>query len=69
MSDAQTWTLIIGTFTVQASTLGIVLGFQWRATKALIGQLQAEIGRLTDRVEHLDRDVQRIVDRIFGEGH
>lgn len=61
MNDAQAWTLIIGTLTVQAATLGIVLGFQWRATKALIG-------RLEDKIDHLDRDIQRVVDRIFGEG-
>lgn len=61
MNDAQTWTLIIGTLTVQATTLVAVLGFQWRATKALIG-------RLEDKIDNLDRDVQRIVNRIFGEG-
>jgi hypothetical protein len=30
MSDAQAWTLIFGTLTVQAAVLGVVLGAQTR---------------------------------------
>lgn len=61
MNDAQTWALIVGTLTIQAAVLALVLGTQTRWIKA-------EIGRLADKIEHLDRDVQRVVDRIFGEG-
>lgn len=61
MNTAQTWTLIVGTLAVQASTLGVVLALQWRATRAVFD-------RLADKIDHLDRDVQRVVDHIFREG-
>ena len=57
MSDAMAWTLIVGFLTITA----VMHAYQARLYRS-------EIARLEAKIDHLDRDVQRVVDRIFGEG-
>ena len=54
MNDAQTWTLIGGFFALMATMIGLTL----RAVRS-------EIAVLDRRLDHLDRDVQMIVNRLM----
>lgn len=70
MSDAQTWTLIVGTLTTQVGIVVIAFTFQWRAFRAEIGRLDARFDAVDarfdavlSRLDHLDRDVSELVRR------
>lgn len=68
MSDAQTWTLIIGTLTVQVALVGAALGVQTRWIKAEVGRLADRLDALADRIDKLDRDVHAVIVHLMGEG-
>ncbi len=68
MNDAQTWTLIAGFFALMATMIGMTL----RLVKAEIAGLGGRIDTmdvrfdgLERRLDHLDRDVQMIVNRLM----
>lgn len=58
MNDAQTWTLIGGFFALMVTMISLTL----RAVRAEIGGLRST---LEARIDHLDRDVQTIVNRLM----
>jgi hypothetical protein len=66
VNDAQTWTLIAGFFALIVTMISLTL----RAVRAEIGGLRERMdGRfstLEARIDHLDRDVQRVVNRLMG---
>ena len=68
MNDAQTWTLIAGFFALMATMIGMTL----RVVKAEISGLGGRIDTMDVRfdglerkIDHLDRDVQMIVNRLM----
>jgi hypothetical protein len=66
VNDAQTWTLIAGFFALMVTMISLTL----RAVRAEIGGLRERMdGRfstLEARIDHLDRDVQTVVNRLMG---
>lgn len=75
MNDAQTWTLIVGTLTVQVAIIGAVLALQTRWLRSEIARVEtrfdivdARFDTVLARLDHLDRDVQTVVNRMMGEG-
>jgi hypothetical protein len=54
MNDAQVWTLIGGFFALMVAHTALVLRV-----------VHTDIGRVTDRLDNLDRDVQRLVDEHY----
>jgi hypothetical protein len=66
VNDAQTWTLIAGFFALIVTMISLTL----RAVRAEIGGLRERMdGRfstLEARIDHLDRDVQTVVNRLMG---
>ena len=65
MNDAQTWTLIGGFFAVMVAMIGMML----RVVRAEIRVLDVRIdglqSRLEARLDHLDRDVQAVINRLM----
>ena len=58
MNDAQTWTLIAGFFALMVTMMSLTL----RAVRAEIGGLR---GTLEARLDHFDRDVRAVIDRLM----
>jgi hypothetical protein len=61
MSDAQTWTVIGGFLAILVTMSGLVL----RIVRLEISGLRNE---MVARFDALDRDVQRLFERVFHEG-
>jgi hypothetical protein len=65
VNDAQTWTLIGGLFALMVTMIGLTL----RTVRAEIGALGARFdGRfstLDARIDHLDRDLQAVINRLM----
>jgi hypothetical protein len=58
VNDAQTWTLIAGFFALMVTMISLTL----RAVRAEIGGLRST---LEARLDHLDRDVQAVINRLM----
>ncbi|TSD53682.1 hypothetical protein [Aeromicrobium piscarium] len=76
MTDAQTWTLIVGVLTTFVAIIGLVSTVFIRVIRAEIGGLRSEMGGLrsemvvrftavNERLDYLDRDVQALMKRVF----
>lgn len=73
MTDAQTWTLIVGVLTTFVAIIGLVSAVFIRVMRAEIGglraEMRAEIGGLRSemvtRLDYLDRDVQALMKHVF----
>ena len=66
MNDAQTWTLIAGFFALMATMIGMTL----RGEGEMLSWVGAStrwmaVRRAGARLDHLDRDVQMIVNRLM----
>ncbi len=61
MNDAQTWTLIAGFFALMVSMIGLTL----RAVRSEISVLGLRIDGLERRIDHMDGDVQMIINRLM----
>jgi hypothetical protein len=61
MNDAQTWTLIGGFFALMVTMIGLTL----RVVRAEISVLNARFDGFERRFDHLDRDVQMIINRFM----
>ncbi|MFC7497289.1 MULTISPECIES: hypothetical protein [unclassified Nocardioides] len=62
MDDAQTWTLIGGFVALVVAMIALTL----RTVRAEIGVLRAEFGTIIVKIDHIDRDVQALTDRLMG---
>lgn len=76
MTDAQTWTLVVGFLSATFAVLGIVTTSFTRTMRAEFGTVRAEIDglrtemrtefrRVDQRLDHLDRDVQALTRHVF----
>jgi len=72
MNDPQIWTLIgvfaaamLGGFTLVVTSLTRVIRAEIGGLRGEIGGLRGEINGLNARFDHLDRDVQGIIDRMW----
>jgi hypothetical protein len=61
VNDAQTWTLIGGFFALTATMMGLTL----RAVRAEMSVLGTRIEGLDRRMDHLDRDVRMVLQRLM----
>lgn len=67
MNEPQVWT-VIGVFaTALFGMLGFVFAMMTRTMKAEFASVRAEIAGLSTRIDHLDRDVQFLMKREFGD--
>ena len=62
LTDAQTWTLIVGVLTTFGAMVGLVAAVFLRALRAEIGGLR---GEMVTRPDYLDRDVQALMKHVF----
>ena len=65
MSNAQTWAIIGTLATVVVALTAGTLATVRSELRALRAELRGDIAVLTTRVEHIDRDVQNLVNRRF----
>lgn len=67
MNEPQVWTVIVVFATALFGMLGFVFGMLTRMLKAEFTAIRAEIAALSTRIDHLDRDVQFLMKREFGD--
>lgn len=68
MTDAQTWTLIGGFLAIMVAMSGLVLRIVKTEIAAGLSPVATEVARLGVKVDHLDRDVQTVVNQLMGDG-
>lgn len=68
MNDAQTWTVIGGFLAILTVGMGLVLRTVRAEIEVVAAEFRGEFKTMTTKVEHLDRDVQRLVEHTFGIG-
>jgi hypothetical protein len=68
VNDAQAWALIAGFLAVMVAMSGLLLRVVQAEIAAGVTPLAAEIARLGVKVDRLDKDVQRVANRLLDNG-
>ena len=71
MSEAQTWTLIVGLFAIQPVMWSIfaTMGKAFIDAKfeAVNGRMDSKFETVNVKIDNLDRDVQALTHRVMGD--
>jgi hypothetical protein len=69
LNEPQVWTLIAVFSTALFGMMGFLLTGLVRIMKAEFSSIKSEFAILNVRIDNLDRDVQFLMRREFGENH